>query len=43
MLKMGAGITLLLWSFSEIFNNEISGKHIWNVSTPNLNALRVPC
>lgn len=30
--KMGAGLTLLLWSFSECFNNEQAGQEIWRVS-----------
>ena len=30
--KMGIGLTLLLWSFSECFNNEQIGNEIWRVS-----------
>lgn len=32
-LKMGAVLTLLLWSFSECFNNEQEGKEIWRDPT----------
>ena len=31
--KMGAGLTLLLWSFSECFNNEKIGQEIWHDPT----------
>ena len=29
--KIGAGAVLLLWGFSECFNNERQGHHIWDV------------
>lgn len=32
-LKMGAGFVLLLWSFSECFNNEAQGREIWRDPT----------
>jgi len=32
-LKMGAGFILLLWSFSECFNNEAHGREIWRDPT----------
>ena len=31
--KMGVGVTLLLWSFSECFNNEQIGSEIWHDPT----------
>jgi len=32
-MRMGAGATLLLWSFSECFNNEQIGREIWHDPT----------
>jgi len=32
-MKMGAGITLLFWAFSECFNNEQFGRQIWHDPT----------
>ena len=31
-IKIGVGLTLLIWSFSECFNNEKYDRKIWNVS-----------